>query len=186
MYNHLAISAASSGNGLENACTSDEGVCSLLPPPYRQVSHSRTCVIEWSPNKLGQDEDSRSRWAYARHWRTCTSIETVGTSCPTVGSPHTKDLEKDWSIQLQGKFLRLSCVLRDRLSLNVYRSNWKTQVSTQTYCIIVLCRTACTFANIVFPVPGGPYIKMFWYNPPFRFVFIVDLATDLIFSSNWG
>lgn len=44
----------------------------------------------------------------------------------------------------------------------------------------------CTFANIVFPVPGGPCIKMFLYIPLFCLVFLVAIAMSRNRSSNAG
>jgi hypothetical protein len=41
-----------------------------------------------------------------------------------------------------------------------------------------------TFANIVFPVPGGPCIRIFLYIPRFRFVFFVAIAMSLKQKTN--
>lgn len=43
-----------------------------------------------------------------------------------------------------------------------------------------------TFANIVFPVPGGPCIRIFLYNPLFCLVFFVAMATSLNLPSSFG
>ena len=43
-----------------------------------------------------------------------------------------------------------------------------------------------TLANIVLPVPGGPYISTFLYTPPLCFVLIVALAKLLTLSSSLG
>lgn len=43
-----------------------------------------------------------------------------------------------------------------------------------------------TLANSVFPVPGGPYIRMFLYRPLFCLVFLVAMAMSRTRSSKEG
>lgn len=43
-----------------------------------------------------------------------------------------------------------------------------------------------TLAKRVFPVPGGPYIRIFLYKLLFFFVFLVAMAMSLTRASSWG
>lgn len=43
-----------------------------------------------------------------------------------------------------------------------------------------------TLAKSVFPVPGGPYIRIFLYRLLFFFVFLVAMAMSLTRASNCG
>lgn len=52
--------------------------------------------------------------------------------------------------------------------------------------IQLIIKLVLTLANIVLPVPGGPYISTFLYTPPLRFVLIVALPKLLNLSSKLG
>lgn len=68
-------------------------------------------------------------------------------------------------------FVRLLIVLMSsRTSYFVYKVRL-----TSNFSVYVLP----TLANMVFPVPGGPCIKIFLYIPLFFLVFLVAIATSL-------
>lgn len=56
-------------------------------------------------------------------------------------------------------------------------NSWRGMREKKVAFIIV--GTFLTLANNVFPVPGGPYIKIFRYIPRFFLVFKVATATSL-------
>ena len=50
--------------------------------------------------------------------------------------------------------------------------------------VCVSSAAVLTLANMVFPVPGGPYISTLRYMPPFLRVLIVERASARILLSN--